>query len=107
MKSFLLNLRLQTSNFIIAGVSSLIITVLWFCLTWHYGFDLADEGYYWYGSQRVLRGEVPMRDFLSYDIARYYWSALVMYILGDDGAFAARLSAMIFQFTGTYNKIKN
>ena len=101
MKSFLLNLRLQTSNFIIAGVSSLIITVLWFCLTWHYGFDLADEGYYWYGSQRVLRGEVPMRDFLSYDIARYYWSALVMYILGDDGAFAARLSAMIFQFTGT------
>ncbi len=105
MKSFVLNLRLQSSNIIIAGVSALVVTTLWFCLTWRYGFDLADEGYYWYGSQQVLRGEVPMRDFLSYDIARYYWSALVMYILGDDGAFAARLSAFIFQVIGTVSGV--
>ena len=62
MKSFVLNLRLQSSNIIIAGVSALVVTTLWFCLTWRYGFDLADEGYYWYGSQQVLRGEVPMRE---------------------------------------------
>jgi hypothetical protein len=62
---------------------------------------LADEGYYWYGAQRVLQGEVPLRDFMSYDVGRYYWAAAFMGLMGDDGLFAARLSAVVYQTFGT------
>ena len=95
----------RCSNFFLAGLSSLAVTGFWFCLTWEYGFDLSDEGYYWYGAQRVLRGEVPIRDFYAYDAARYYWSAFVMQIMDDDGPFSARLSAAIFQFIGTFSGV--
>jgi hypothetical protein len=73
--------------------------------TWRYGFNLADEGFYWYGAQRTLLGEVPLRDFMSYDIGRYYWSALVMLIMGDNGIFSARLSAAIYQCIGTISGV--
>ncbi len=74
-----------------------IVTILWTALTWRYGFDFADEGYYWYGSQRMLRGEVPMRDFLSYDIGRYIWGAALMALMGDDGIVGARMAAAAFR----------
>lgn len=90
------------SNLLVASVTALSVTFLWFWLTWRYGFDLADEGFYWYGAQRVLRGEVPIRDFMSYDIGRYYWAASLMWLLDDDGVFAARVSAVAYQFLGTF-----
>lgn len=89
------------SNLLVATVAALSVTGLWFWLTWRYGFDLADEGFYWYGAQRVLRGEVPLRDFMSYDIGRYYWAASVMHLIGDDGIFGARFSAATYQVFGT------
>lgn len=90
-----------SKNLPFAILAAVGVTSLWFWLTWRYGFDLADEGYYWYGAQRVIQGEVPMRDFMSYDIGRYYWAAFWMNIVGDDGIFGARLSAAIYQAFGT------
>lgn len=90
----------SSRNVLIALGSGLGVTMFWFLMTWRYGFDLADEGYYWYGSQRVLRGEVPIRDFLAYDIGRYLWSAAIMSLTGDDGIFGARLAAFAYQALG-------
>ena len=100
MKPLTLIFNSYRTNLFVASVTAFGITSLWFWLTWRWGFDLADEGYYWYGAQRVLQGEVPLRDFMSYDIGRYYWTAAFMYFIGDDGIFAARVGAAIYQALG-------
>ncbi|OOG49578.1 hypothetical protein B0E50_05560 [Rhodanobacter sp. C01] len=56
----------------------------------HWGFSLADESYLWYGAQHLLRGEVPLRDFMSYDIGRYALAAAWMRLEGDNGILALR-----------------
>ena len=84
-------------NFIIAVLTSLAVSLTWFGACWRLGFDLSDEGYYWYGAQRILNGEMPMRDFMSYDFGRYYWAAAVMYAIGDAGILGARIAALMFQ----------
>ncbi|MDC6166123.1 hypothetical protein [Paucibacter sp. XJ19-41] len=93
--------RIARGALLWAALAALCITALWFALGWRYGFDLADEGYLWYGAQRVLHGEVPMRDFMAYDIGRYYWLAAAMRLLGDEGILAARLGAVAYQLLGT------
>jgi hypothetical protein len=42
----------------------------------------ADEGYLWYGALRVLEGQLPHRDFRSYEPGRYYWCAAFLRVFG-------------------------
>lgn len=64
------------------------------------GLNLWDESYLWYGSQRVLQGEVPLRDFGAYDPGRYYWVAGIMAVWGSHGIVAQRAAEAAAQALG-------
>ena len=66
------------------------------------GLSFFDEGFLWYGAQRTSLGEVPMRDFMAYDIGRYYWSAALMSLSNDRGIVMLRVASTIFQVIALY-----
>jgi hypothetical protein len=66
-------------------VLSALCTGAIFSLQWRYGFNWGDEGLLWYISQRTALGQVPLRDFFSYDPGRYYWSAFFFKVLHGNG----------------------
>ena len=72
-----------------------------FALQGYEGINLADEGFIWYGVQRTAAGEVPLRDFQSYDPGRYYWCAAGAAVFGP-GLVALRFSETIAQCVGLF-----
>ncbi len=83
-------------------LAALIMAARWPIQRYFNGVLLADEGFLWYGVQRTLLGEAPIRDFMAYDWGRYYWSAAVMGLMGDNGIMALRLAASIFAGLGLF-----
>jgi hypothetical protein len=80
-----------------AVLIGLTTAVLFFAWESHRGFNLWDEGFLWYGVQRVMLGEIPIRDFQAYDPGRYYWSATLMLVTGGHGIMAVRGTILILQ----------
>ena len=86
-----------TSWMLLACVAAVVAQFFW---EGRYGFSLADEGFLWYGAQRVLAGEVPVRDFMAYDPGRYYVSAAWMALWADNGVMVLRGALAIVQGLG-------
>ena len=63
--------------------------------------NLADEGFLWYGVLRTLEGQVPLRDFQSYEPGRYYWCAAWCACFGT-GVLALRGALALFQALGLF-----
>jgi hypothetical protein len=72
-----------------------------FAIQGRQGINFADEGFLWYGVQRTAAGEVPLRDFQSYDPGRYYWCAAGTFLFGK-GLVALRFSEAAFQALGLW-----
>lgn len=76
---------------------SLLVPLGIFLAQGNIGLDLWDEGFFWYGAQRVVFGEVPVRDYMAYDIGRYYWSGTFLWLRGDLGIISLRYSVLVLQ----------
>lgn len=89
--------QITTRNLI---VLSALLVAFAFLLQGDVGFNLSDEGFLWYGTIQTAFGQVPIRDFQSYEPGRYYWGAFWFKLLGSDGILTLRLSQAVFQFIG-------
>ena len=94
-------------SFLEAGLACAFIAAFFFVPQAHFGFstrilDFGDEGLLWYVSQRTALGEIPLRDFFSYDPGRYYWSAFVFKLAGKDGLLQQIVADQLFGLIGVF-----
>jgi hypothetical protein len=75
-----------------------IVTTVRFAFQGSVGLMLEDEGFLWYGSQRIFVGELPIRDFYAYEPFRYIWNALVMFMVGSKSIYALRIAIAVYEW---------
>jgi hypothetical protein len=92
--------RVDKFGLLIVLAIAVLACALVFALEAHLGFSLWDEGYLWYGVQHVLQGEVPIRDFMSYDPGRYEWTAALLRLFNVQGIVAIRAATAAFSAIG-------
>src|SRR5260221_4994461 len=104
MKNIQLTRRQIVSTFniliLLLFTSLCIITI--FIWEGHLGINLSDEAFLWYGSAAVSHGKVPIRDFYAYDPGRYYFTAFIMQLVGNDGIMASRIAEVLIQGIGLF-----
>ena len=88
--------RISSPVVYICSVSLFAAAALFFWQGW-VDVSLWDEGFRWYGAQRFLYGDVPIRDFYAYDVGRYAVLAGFMWLWGNTGIIALRFGLMFVQ----------
>ena len=92
---------IRRRSVIVAAIVAVFLTTSIFALVGDVDFDATEEGYLWYGTLRTVAGEVPHRDFQSYDAGRYYWCATLGEVFGH-GVLGLRRSVACFQALGIF-----
>ena len=80
---------------------ALIFTLIVHFARYRFGIVLSDEGFLWNGTLRIAQGDVPIRDYKSYDPGRFYWSWAWMKVFGQ-GLYGLRRAVAVFQFLGIW-----
>lgn len=95
MKSVFARLRATEPSLFACAAIAAVIAFAMFLVQGRIGINLQDEAFLWYGAIRTHAGDLPLRDFRSYDPGRYFWCAGVMSVLGD-GLVAVRAANWAF-----------
>ena len=95
-----MNKRTYNALLIEAALGSIVLCTIAFLIQSSFGFNWADEGLLWYGSQRAYVGELPIRDFFAYDPGRYYWNSAFFFFLHDTGLNTLLIAAATFGALG-------
>ncbi len=94
--------RLQPLNIFILLLFTMMCVMSVYLWEAHLGINLSDEAFLWYGAAAVNHGNVPIRDFYAYDPGRYYFTAFIMQLVGNNGIIASRIAEILVQGLGFF-----
>jgi hypothetical protein len=86
---------------LLPALLALVLSAAMFLAQRRLDFTVNEEGFLWYGAVAAAHGEVPLRDFYSYDPGRYYWAAAWTPLAGE-GLLGLRLATAAFAALGLW-----